>query len=234
MKNISKVLIIFDENVNVNFFRKKLSVLHAKSVYLFPLTSDWRLIYKIESVIRNLSGANIEIKSIDSAEIIDKEVDVLRKKISKWSADLGDFVIDGKSIKEWFLFPKEEVSTWWFSLLSEKNTFKTNVFFRLAQLQALDKTISSNSFDLCVCSVSEPSFLLAIEMLCKRHSISMLHISSLKEKKSFKEEIKSYLNRKNSFCFILKALICFVIRILRAVRAKLVMGSIKYRIKIYK
>ena len=115
MKNFSKVLIIF----NGNFFHKKLSALHAKSVYLFPLTSDWRLIYKIESIIRNLSVANIKIKSTDSAEMIDKEVDVLREKVSKWSANLGDFVMLGKSIKDWFLLPKEEVSTWWFSLLSE-------------------------------------------------------------------------------------------------------------------
>ncbi len=147
MRNFSSVLVIFDENVNVNFFHKELSVLHLKSAYLFPLSSNWRLIYEIESAIRNLFGANIEIKLIESAEIIDKEVNVLRKKVSKWSADLGDFVVVGKSIKEWFLFPKEEVSTWWVSLLSEKNTLKTNVFFRLAQLQALDKTISSNSFD---------------------------------------------------------------------------------------
>jgi len=43
---------------------------------------------------------SIEIKLIESAEIIDKEVNVLRKKVSKRSADLGDFVVVGISIKE--------------------------------------------------------------------------------------------------------------------------------------
>lgn len=233
MRNFPNLLIIFDENVDVNSFRKELAALRPKSAYLFPLSSNWRLIYEIESATKNLFGTNIKIKSIESAELIDKEVDVLRKKVSKWSADLGDFVIVGKSIKEWFLFPKEEVSTWWFSLLSEKNTLKTNVFFRLAQLQTLDKIISSNWFDFCVCSVSEKPFSLAIEMLCKRHSINMLPISSLKRKKSFREEIKPYLNKNNSTNFILKALVRLRIRILRGARAKLVMGSVKNRIKIF-
>ncbi len=233
MKNSSSVLVIFDGNVNVNLLDKELSALHPQNIYLFPLSSNWQLIYEIESVTKNLLGTNIEIELIKSAELIDKEVDILREKVSKWSADLGDSVVGGKSVKEWFLLPGKEVSTWWFSLLSEKNTLKTDVFFRLAQLQALDKIISSHSFGLCICSISEQSFSSSVEMLCKRHSIDMLHIiSSLERGKTFRGEIKSYLNRKNSFCFILNALIHLAIHILRAIRAKLVMGSIENRIEI--
>ena len=64
MKIFSSALIIFDENVNVNSFHRKLSALHPKSVYLFLLSSNWRLIYEIESTIRNLFGTNIEVKLI--------------------------------------------------------------------------------------------------------------------------------------------------------------------------
>lgn len=49
--------------------------------------------------------------------------------------------------KNGFYFQKKKLARGGFLCFQKKNTLKTNVFFRLAQLQALDKTISSNSFD---------------------------------------------------------------------------------------
>lgn len=231
MKNISDFLIIFDENININSLRTELSRLHPIRIELFPLTSNWRLIYDLENATRSLFDAGVDINLIESSEVINKEVDIIREKVSKWSADLGNYNIAGKSIKEWFLLPKGEVSTWWFSIISEKNTSKTDVFFRLAQLQAIDKIFASNSYDPCFVSVSEKKLRLSIKKICKRNSADVLYITSLKRRMTLNGKLKSYFNREKAICFGLKALIHFVIRILRATRAKLVMGSIKNRVK---
>lgn len=232
MKNFSNILIIFDDGIDVNSLHKELSKLSPKNINLYPLTSNWRLIFDIKNATKKIFGDDIEIKLMESAELIDKEVDVIRGKVPKWSADFGNNKIAGKSIKEWFLLPKDDVSTWWFSLLSEKNSFKTDAFLRLAQLQAVDKIISSDSFDLCFASVDDRVFLLSVEKLCKRHLLNTLRLSSLKIKRPFKEKLKSYFNKQNTFSFTLKALVHFFLRILKAIRSKLVMGPIKNRASI--
>ena len=231
MRNPSSILIVFDEDIDIRLLHKKLSRLYPKSIDLFPLTSNWRLICDIKGTIQSLFGPDIGIKLIESAELIDKEVDVIRGQISKWSANFGNYKIAGKSLKEWFLLPKDEVSTWWFSLLSEKNSRKTNVFFRLAQLQAIDKTISSNSYDSSLLSVSDKVFFMSIGNICKKYFANMLYIASIKRKKSLMGKIKSYLNRQNAVNLILNALIHFIFRIIRAFRAKLAMRSIIIRAK---
>lgn len=232
MKKLTNVLVIFDEDIDISSLHKELLRLSPKNIDLCPLTSNWRLICDIKSTIRDLFNTDIEIKLIESAEAIDKEIDVIRERVTKWSADFGDFKIAGKSLKEWFLVPKGEVSTWWFSLLSEKNSIKTNVFLRLAQLQAIDKLISLNSFDSCLVSVSEKTFVLSTGKICERHCVNMLPIPSLKRKKALQEIIKSYLNKQNTFNFTLKALSQFSLRLSRAIQAKLVMGSRINRVRI--
>jgi surface carbohydrate biosynthesis protein (TIGR04326 family) len=234
MRNFTNVLVIFDEDIDISSLHKELLKSSPKNIDLYPLTSNWRLISEIKSTTRGLFNTDIEIKLMESAEAIDKEIDAIRERVTKWSADFGDSRIAGKSLKEWFLVPKGEVSTWWFSLLSEKNSIKTNVFLRLAQLQAIDKIISLNSFDSCLVSVSEKILLLSIRKICQRYSTNMLPVASLKRKKTLQEKIKAFLNKQNTLSFTLKALSQFFLRLSRAIQAKLVMGSRINRIRIDK
>ncbi len=229
MKNTSDILIIFDGCIDVNSIQKELSKLSPRNVNLFPLTSNWRLIFDLKSAAKKIFGENTKVKLMESAKLIDKEVDVIREKVPKWSADFGNYKIADKSIKEWFLLPRDNVSTWWFSLLLEKNSFKTDAFLRLAQLQAIDKAISSDSFDLCFVSVENRVFLLSLEKLCKRHLLKTSRLSALKIKRPIREKFKSFFNKQNTFSFALKSFIHFSLRILKAVRSKLAMGSIKNR-----
>jgi len=225
-----KVLLIFDQTINTRELRDKLASLKPHSVFLFPLTSQWQRVHEIVNICHLITDLKIEL--MDSARLIDEEVNALRERVSKWSANFGNYKIDGKSLREWFLLPKGEVSSWWFSLVSEKNTLKTDTFFRLAQIQAFDKIISSHSFDLCIFSISEKDLSMATEMLCNRRSINKLHISSLfKAKNVFRLKMQSYLDRKNVFNSIARGLIWSISRILRSIRAKPVMGKIKSRIR---
>ena len=232
MKNFLNILIIFDKDIDINSLHKELSKLSPNNIDLFPLTSNWRLICNLKDVTHSLFRDGVETNLIESEEVINREVDFIREKVAKWSADLGNTRIDGKTIKEWFLLPGDEASTWWFSLLSEKNTSKTNVFFRLAQIQAVDRIISSFAYDSCLVSVSEKTLLSSIEKICERNSLAKLHLNSLKRKKSIKGKIKSYFNREATFYLALKATFHLVIRISRSIRAKLAMGWKKERIRI--
>ena len=100
MRNPSNILIIFDEDVDISSLHKELSRFYPKSIDLFPLTSNWRLICDIKGATQSLFGTDIGIKLIESAELIDKQVDVIRGQVSKWSANFGNYKIAGKSLKE--------------------------------------------------------------------------------------------------------------------------------------
>ncbi|MFC1644059.1 hypothetical protein ACFL5C_01895, partial [Candidatus Omnitrophota bacterium] len=227
-----RALLIFDEDIDTADLLKKDGIRAIGRVDLFPLTSRWDVIHKVEDIFR-FRGGGTEVRSLGSAGLIDREVDVIREKVVKWSADLGNYRVSNRSLKEWFLLPGDEVSAWHFSLLAEKNTLKTDAFFRLAQLQAADKVISGDRYDLCIFSVSGKSFSLAVRMLLERHSVKILSISSSPpEKRSVKGSVKSFMDRPGVFGILLKVLICLSIRISRAVRTRLELGPAEKRIEI--
>lgn len=222
------MLLIFDDRVNISRLREKIKLLRPSRISIFTLTSNGSLSCEIENLCK--SQDNIEITVADSAELIDKEVDALRQGISKWSAQLGEFKIGGKSIREWFLLPRDQVSAWWFSTLSEKDPAKTNVFFYIAQLQALDKLISSGAFDLGIYSVSNPSFSRGLEMVFRKYRINSVYMPPTFKHISFKERFRLYCKHKKAPYSLLKALINLFVFISRVLMARLFMGPLNKRI----
>ncbi|MFA5147180.1 MAG: hypothetical protein WC515_07390 [Candidatus Omnitrophota bacterium] len=163
-------LVVFDNSLD----DKRLSAMvraHAKGeVSLFPLTSRWD---RIEALRAGLSSPAIgKLELMGSARLIEGETDRIREILPRWSAGLGMHKIEGKTLKEHFLLPGTNVSTWFFSLLSEKNPLKTDAFLHIAQLSALEGVVSAGGFDLCIIAVKGGSLRRALYGLCRRHSLA--------------------------------------------------------------
>ncbi len=133
---------------------------------LFPLTGDWRLTRRVRD---RRAGAVREV--LDSARLVEEEVDRVRETVGGWSAELGNLRAGGKTLKEWFLTPDRGVSAWWFSLLSEKNPLKTDVFLKLAQLRVLEKLFQSGRYGSCAGAVGDPVFRAAVSRLARRAGV---------------------------------------------------------------
>jgi surface carbohydrate biosynthesis protein (TIGR04326 family) len=225
---VKKLLIIFDENIDIDEYNNK--IVAADEIDIMPLTSRPDLVTRVEEICRrNFPQAGIRL--LESAKLINREVDEIRKNISRWAADLGNYKIRGSSVKEWFLTPQKEVSTWWFSLVSEKNTLKTDAFFRISQLQAIDRIISSRSYGLCIFSVQDKHFAHSAKILFHRYSTDVYFISSLRFKRSLKSRLTSYVHAGNSFGLVLGSLILLANFLIKTIKAKFVMGSLKSRIR---
>jgi len=104
------------------------------SIYLFPLTSKISIVKAIVERMQN-AGCNVEI--IQTAKIINLAADKLRSQYIRFIAKLPQMVkYNGKNLKE--IFAVDDFATlWWFSLISEKNTFKSNSFNKLVQLDSI-------------------------------------------------------------------------------------------------
>lgn len=147
-----KVLLIFDNHFDtdliVDFFNNHKSC----EVVVFSLISGPAI---LDAVIAKIHSCGVfAIKIHNSAQTISDQVKELRKGICQWSAHIGDWKVSSKAVKDWLLLPGCGVSTWWFSLLSEKNTLKTDAYFRIAQTHAIDQLISNDNYDLCLLSIS--------------------------------------------------------------------------------
>lgn len=227
---MKKVLLVFDRYIDTRNFSKNIGFQEISKIELFSLTSRWDIVNKIENICYLINDYKIDTNLLDSATLINDEVDKLREKVSRWSADLGDYKVCGKAIKEWFLTPKKDVSTWWFSLLSEKNTLKTDVYFRIAQVQAVEELLKSKDYDVCYISINESKLARVIKKICKKHSIQVKLLNSIvTEPHISKELIKKCLSKIGFWGDLTYSLVRLIGFIVRGFKAKKIMGSLKNR-----
>jgi surface carbohydrate biosynthesis protein (TIGR04326 family) len=169
---MSKAILFFDEHININELK---NINKLDKVDIFSLTSNWSIMETVKKVIASFS---LEGRLLNSSGLINEEFEKIRENVAEWSANLGEYSIWNKSIKEWFLTPENEVSTWWFSLLSEKNNLKTDIFFRLAQINAMESLLKRGGYNFCYFSISEAKLRKVVKRVCAKHSLENHFISS--------------------------------------------------------
>lgn len=164
-----KILLIFDNSVNVDKVISRIASNGARGVDLFPLTGDISILQRIEF---GLHGKVAEdIFRYDTSAIIDGQVTHVRERLCKWSADIGDAKAGKKSVKEWFVLPSCNISAWWFGLLAERNPFKTDIFLRIAQVHAIEYALNKMKYNLILLSTGNGDFKKAIKNVAGKLSI---------------------------------------------------------------
>jgi len=172
----------------------------------------------------------MKIDLLDSARLIDREVDEIRKKVVKWSATLGDYKAWNRTLKEWFLTPRKEVSTWWFSLLSEKNTFKTDLFLRIAQAQTIDAQLGSGKYDVCCVAIDEIHIDKITKKISAKYGVAVRTVKACGlSMRSRKEKAKKYLGHMGIFGDLAYSMAILLRNYYRGWRARKIMGHLGHR-----
>jgi len=232
---LNKLLLVFDQGIDAESVRGKVKELAPDEICIFPLTSRWDLITDIEKIcyeeINDISNVYLE----ETASLIDVEVDELREKLAKWSADFGRCDVHGKSLREWFLLPEKDVSTWWFSLISEKSMLKTNIFLHFAQLKAVSKIVAINSFNVCCFSVTGKDYSSSIRMLCEENTIKGIKIKAYTSTKGgFRCELIKYFTSGSFFASVCGGAAYLIKMLYMTFVAKAHLGSLKKRLGSFK
>jgi len=122
------ILVVFDSSLKIDSVRFPAG--GEKEIFLFPLTSSDELVSRVAEKAGTCGCRISEI--LRTARLINETAERIRGKYLDFIAGLpesGDlkeiFSVDGKT------------SLWWFGLIAEKNTFKTDSFQRLAQMEAI-------------------------------------------------------------------------------------------------
>lgn len=142
-------------------------------VILFALTSRYQLTSRLKELFLD-KKCNLEIR--ETAYILNKTADELRRKYLDFIAQLPEKIQHkGKNLKEWFAID-EYLSTWWLSLIAEKNTFKSDAFNRFIQWQAITAVIKQEKIDNVLFASESQKLQRALQDWAKKQNILFLSL----------------------------------------------------------
>lgn len=207
----SRHLCVFDECFDVASLSHFQKVDTHHQIDLFPLTGSIKVLHAVEDRLRSFGLDSV--KTINSAHIIDRHVDLLRERVHKWASDFGEARIWNKTLKARFLLPGCDVSTWWFSFFSEKNTLKTKAFLMIAQVRALREILIRDRYDQIVVSVKDKSLRDSLMNVARRLDTPFSELAQTSTRGT-RNRIKNYFVRAGlagdlTFAFL------YIVRILR-------------------
>lgn len=182
-----KILFIYDNSVDLKALERFCDTAKTAEVDLLPLAGNSAITEKVKGVIdRKLRRGTC----LDSVRLLDNELSVVRTTIAEWSARVGDHRIGAKTIKEWFVMPGSAISAWWFGPISEKNTLKTDLFYRLVQVRTAKRVLSAYAYDRCVIALSDRTMWDAVKAASGQCSIPVTTIRVI-----FRGSVKASLKR---------------------------------------
>ena len=160
------ILLILDSSFDFQN-RKSLWCNNGDTVFVFSLISQ---LPEDNLFFDELRKKSCKIEILPSPELIDLSAELIRKKYISFIANLpGQVDYNCKNLKEIFKLDKH-TTLWWFSLISEKNTYKSDSFVRLVQLDAIINTVKQkNAETIIYCSQSEKLKVSLLNYVKRNH-----------------------------------------------------------------
>lgn len=214
-----KLLVIFDNSIDIEKLRLILDTVSPEGAAIFPLTAERVILDRVKGVLgEKLNG----IEYIDSITETEKQVGIIRGGISKWSAGIGDDKVGTRTVKEHLILPGYDVSAWWLGFLAEKSTCKTDAFFRLAQARALKVLLAGGKYKACVEAVSDEGLRKSILSTARKNNVRLKTASAYRKKGT---TVAGYLLK--SFLYVVRFF-------LRACYARRALGPVGKRMPVRK
>lgn len=190
-----KILFVFDNFINVK--KAALPYLNAgDTVRLYPLTSK---VSVTDALAKKAGTAGCNVTTVRTAGAINSAADRMREKYIRFVAELpGRIQRRSRGLKE--LFAIDNYATlWWLSLISEKNTYKSDVFNRLAQLDSIVDAAKTGKIDRIIFGCRSEKLKNALREYCSKARIKFeaLPVMPLRDLKLRVKEYQKFLYLKH-------------------------------------
>ncbi len=133
------ILLVLSEKDNAPSLLRKILQQNTNKVFLCPI--DYRasrLAERLNKSINEKKPGNAEL--VDFVGKFNQEAYQLKGEYINFIYDLGEKeLINGKNLKEYFAYPKENFSVWWFSLIAERNPYKSSSFIFFTKINTILK-----------------------------------------------------------------------------------------------
>lgn len=227
------ILLIFDQTLDIDRLLNRLTTEvnnQPVNLYLFALTSHFLFIEKIQQRLQALPTINLH--RLESANYINDQVNIMQKTIHTWSCALGNHLIGGKKIKEWFRLPDNSGSAWWFGLLSEKNSVQDDAFFKIAQINAIKDYAQKNNSDLCLLAIADKKQknIIAASLKALKRQVKTVPAAKPAVKTTLKKWLLSRMQGMSLSAAIISACIHWLLWLKQGRQARRCLGPLKNRI----
>ncbi len=187
----SNSILIFDNAVfSFSCFKKG-----YKHIDLFPLTASYKDVLLVkESLDAQGRPANI----LDSAGLIEQQTLAYREKFIDWAGAIGNFNIGSIPVYKWMLLSDKGVSAWWFGLLSDKDTAKSQPFFKIARTAAILTQIEDTSCKIVFLALKDTAFQKQLEEILNKHGVNCTIIRTRLSGKGLTTRFRKFLRSINS------------------------------------
>ncbi|MFC1745050.1 hypothetical protein ACFL35_13740 [Candidatus Riflebacteria bacterium] len=189
LKKKRKLLLVFNSRPDFQELGRVLKKQQPLHLCIFPLNTDFSLLKELKTSLQELDISYELIE--DAGHLVNKELKVVRETITRWSSDLGNCIVKGTPLKEWLLLKNSMLSTWWLSLLSEKNPFKEKSFFLWAQVRTVKSLLQKNSFSRCLLAIEDRELLASLCRVCRGQDALFRFITLKKERQ---KGLRGFLN----------------------------------------
>lgn len=153
-----KILYLIDETASPEKI-KFLKIDSKDTVTLATLSWKEDLLFEFKKILEN----NCIVNSLALSKEISLNSISLREEFIDFISGIPEEVIfKGKSLKKFLKFPFQKFSSWWFSLISEKNPLKTDSFLQLVRLFTILETINANDYNYLYTDIDNPSLIFAL------------------------------------------------------------------------
>ncbi len=170
-----KGLVIFDDGISIEAL-DSLNLQSVKSLDLLPLTGNWKVIRKVEAILKKRLGGRTAL--LNSALLLNEQLTNLRPRLQEWTNKLADVQIGKQTIKEWLLFGDKGMSAYWLMPLSERNPLKTDLFLLFAQVEMILAVNQKARYSHCMVSIDHPSLRTVIDSLGNNGHTCMMNLPS--------------------------------------------------------
>jgi surface carbohydrate biosynthesis protein (TIGR04326 family) len=183
-----KTLLIVDGEIDVSQINQLLNN-NDNQIDIFPLTGNFIVLDNLQQKLKARTTL------IDSATLINHEVEIMQKTIHNWSHELSKLKVKDKTLKDWFELPDKSGSAWWFGMIAEKNSVQDNAFFTIAQSNALEKHFENQQYDNCLIALANGRHAAILKNIAATHVRNPKLIKSINSlNKSLKHRVLDYVN----------------------------------------
>ncbi len=161
-----------------------------KRVDIFPLTANWD---EINLVAGQLKKLNIETRVLNSAALVSEETARHRDNFIEWAAEISNYRIKEKTVRERLMLKGSGLSAWWLGLLADKDPGKNRVFLRIAQTAAILKCLRENKSDTAILALKDSEFQQALVCILGLRKVNYLRLRQALTRNNLLNSLKALL-----------------------------------------
>ena len=175
--NKKSILIIFDQKAKPDNLLRLLNRINNQRISLCPITTDYILVEEFKNKIAAVNPT--ELKILNFPLIFNEIGPSLRETFIRFISDFSEINIGNKSLKKYFKFPFADFSIWWFSLIAEKNTLKTETYHNLAKLISVLEIAKQCQADEIWIDITSSGLTKAIKENLRKSGTAVIAINNL-------------------------------------------------------